>query len=330
MNNNIKNEVNQFQKRFGVFKKEISYKTVSEKTEVHELLMFVDDSSKEKAVVFVHAYGLLCMIFGKEETERFYFLEKNPHRSFLKLDACTDGSFFSNPFIDKIKNGRGFYEHFIRFCMDGGLKFGSSITHTTNSFLDDFFVNPNPDLDYLRKIISNKDPSCYGLWERLILQKYQEFMPNVVTRTIRHVVIDSQSPLLTLRIIFATMVSEEPAVRRIIEQQLIRRKDPKILNFFKMYFIPFMKTTIDILVNYPYYHDEMQWVFSSVIGRVQFAWISKSMFVCNTTIDRQKQIMEELATNARIKKTAKKTKSQTKRGKRNNQKKTHIGRRGRQ
>lgn len=328
--NIIKNEVNQFQKKFGIFRKQIQYETIDEETKPYELLMFIDDSSKKEVVVFVHVYHLFCMIFGEEETERFYFLDKNPHRSFLKLEMCTNGLFFSNPFIDRIKNGRILYDHFVNFCMDGALRFGSSLTYITNSFLDDFFINPSPDLHYLRKIISNKDPSCYGLWERLILQKYQDLMPNVITRTIRHAVVDSESPLLTLRIIFATMVSEEPAVRRIIEQQLKYRDDPKVLEFFKMHFVPFMKTTIDILINYPYYHDEMQWVFAGVVARVQFAWRSKSVFVCNTTINRQKQIMEELATNARIKKAAKKSKSQTKRGKRNNQKKTRIGRRGRQ
>jgi hypothetical protein len=215
-------------------------------------------------------------------------------------------------------------------CADGALNFGSSIMHITNCFLDDFFVDPKPNLDYLRKIISNKDPSCYGLWERLILKKYQEFMPNVVTRTIRHVVADSTTPLLTLRVIFATMISEEPAVRRIIEQQLRLRSDARTLEFFKMHFVPFMKVSIDVLINYPYYHDEMQWVFAGVIGRIQFAWKSKSISVCKITIDRQRQIMEQLATNARIKKAAKKSKSQTKRGRRSNQKKTRIGRRGRQ
>ncbi len=326
----IKKDLVPFENRFGVIKKNITYESLSGNPEEHQLFMFVDDTSKKGCTIFVHSYGLCCMIFGNEETERFYFTEKNPYASFVRLDVCINGSLFSESFLEKIKNGRESYDHFVGLAMDGVMAIGSSIMYATSTYLDDFFSSPNPDIEYLRKIISNKDPSCYGLWQRLIIHKYQEFMPNVVTRSIHHVVDHGKVPLLSLRIIFATMISEEPAVRRIIEQQLIARNELKNLEFFRMHFIPFIKAVIDILINYPYYHDEMQWVFAGTIARIQFAWRSKSMAVCKITVDKRRQTMDDLATNARIKKAAKKPKTQAKRGKRNNQKKTRIGRKGRQ
>lgn len=328
----IKKDLSNYEQRFGVFQRTILYETIDGALNPSKLFMFINDNNnpRKRGDVYVHSFGLCCMIFGREETERFYFLDKNPYASFVRLDTCVNGSLFSASFLEKIRNGRELYEHFLDLAMDGLMKPVSSIMYVTNSYMDDFFVNPQPDLEYLKKIISNKDPSCYGLWQRLIINKYQVRMPNVVTRSIEHTVHFGKVPLLALRIIFATMISEEPAVRRIIERQLTTRGEIEELDFFKLKFIPFMKACIDILVNYPYTHDEIQWLFAGVIGRIQFAWKSKSVFVCKITTDKRKQTMDDLATNAQIKKIAKKSKTQTKRGKRNNQKKQRIGRKGRQ
>jgi hypothetical protein len=126
------------------------------------------------------------------------------------------------------------------------------------------------------------------------------------------------------------MIAEEPAVRRIVEQQLLSQKEKELYDFFTIHYLPFIKVCIDILINYPYYHDDIYWAFSSVIGRIQFAWKSKSIHVCKVTVDDRRKTLEDLATNARIKKATKKSKTQAKRGKRTNQKKARIGRRGRQ
>lgn len=328
----IKKDLSFYQQKFGVFERDIIYETINGESNKFSLFMFINDNNnpKKRGDIYVHSYGLCCMIFGKEETHRFYFLEKNPYASFVRLDSCVNGSLFSSSFLEKIRNGHALYDHFLELAMDGLMKMKTGVMYVTNTYMDDFFVNPNPDIEYLKKIISNKDPSCYGLWQRLIIQRYQIRMPNVVTRSIEHSIHDGKIPLIALRIIFATMVAEEPAVRRIIERQLTNKGEVEELEFFKFHFVPFIKICIDVLINYPYAHDEIQWVFAGTIARIQLAWQSKSKHICKITVDKRKQTMDALATNAQIKRVAKKSKPHTKRGKRNNQKKLRIGRKGRQ
>ncbi len=320
-----------FQRRFGVIERTIYYENINGETEIHMLRMSVDNTnSLKRSIVYVYTADLYGMIFGKERGILVYSSKSNLFKSFVELNQCINGELFSESFLESIPHGRELYEHFLDIVSDGGLRFDSSIIHITTSYMDDFFLNPNPDLEYLRRIISNKDPACYVIWERLVLQKYKKYMPNVVTRMINYSVLNSATPLLTLRVIFATMVSEEPAVRRIVKCQLLNRKEEKTYSFFINHFIPFIKTSIDILVNFPYYHDNIYLVFAYVIGRIQTAWRSKSLHICKVTIDDRRKTLEDLATNARIKKATKKSKTQAKRGKRVNQKKVRIGRRGRQ
>jgi hypothetical protein len=326
----IQRSIDEFKRKFGVFERTIYYENINDQLEICTLRTSIDQTSPNGFKTLVNSFDLFTMIFGKDRTDRFYLTPMNPFRSFVDLDVCKRGELFSESFLEGIPDGIALYEHFLMMAGDGILKFRSSIIHITTSYMDDFFSNPNPDIEYLQKIISNKDPSCYGLWERIVLEKYKMYMPRIVTRGIYHSTFQGTVPLLTLKVIFATMISEEPAARRIVQQQLLDRKEKETYDYFMIHFLPFIKTCIDILVNYPYYHDDIYLAYSYVIGRIQFAWNSKSIHVCKITVDDRRKTLEDLATNARIKKATKKSKSQTKRGKRTNQKKIRIGRRGRQ
>jgi len=116
-----------------------------------------------------------------------------------------------------------------------------------------------------------------------------------------------------LRVIFLTMISEETATIPIILGQLRRHPDnPNArakLEYFQTRLLPFLKITVDTLLNYSFYHDNILWAHAACVGRVQMAWNSMSVSVCMVTIDHhnaQKAELAKAASATRAKKTPKK------------------------
>ena len=207
-------------------------------------------------------------------------------------------------------------------------------------FLDDFLCEPEPDVDYLCKIISGRDPERLGIWERAVKTKYKEMMPNMVTRMVQYACEKSKS-LLLLRVVFLMMVSEEAAVVPIITGQLRRHMNDEIgvegpfkrraamaqrkLRYFEDHFLPFLKIAVDVLLNFSYYHDNITWAYVAFVGRAQMAWNSLSISVCAVTIEYDKMEKKSLASAAsatKAKKTPKKPKAPGAAGTRKKKKKT--------
>jgi len=219
-------------------------------------------------------------------------------------------------------------------------------------FLDDFLCEPEPDVEYLCRIISSRDPDRLGIWERAVKTKYKEMMPNMVTRMVQYACEKSKS-LLLLRVVFLMMVSEEAAVVPIITGQLKRHTNDEImsllsvesrfqsqrtiknkrraalallkLRYFEDHFLPFLKIAVDVLLNFSYYHDNITWAYVAFVGRAQMAWNSLSVSVCAVTIEydkTKKKSMASAASAIKAKKTPKKPKAPGAAGTRKKKKKT--------
>ena len=62
--------------------------------------------------------------------------------------------------------------------------------------------------------------------------------------------------------------------------------------------MPFLKIAVDVLLNFPYYHDNINWAFVAFVGRAQMAWNSLSVSVCTVTIEYDKTEKKNLASAA--------------------------------
>lgn len=146
------------------------------------------------------------------------------------------------------------------------------------SFLDLFCMRKGHiDIDTLRTIITCQDPARYGMWERLVLEKYGRFMPNMVTRRVRFAV-NTADPYLDITFIFFVCMGFEPACQRIITKQLERERCVPDYVFFTQEFVKFAKHAITILLRYPVTADDAHHVVNTCVSVLQMTWLSKTVY----------------------------------------------------
>lgn len=134
------------------------------------------------------------------------------------------------------------------------------------------------ELTTLQKIITNPDPKCYGIWERLVVQKYGSRMPNMITRRIRFAVMDSSDPYLFADFIFFVCMGFEPACQRIITQQLQRKRKVFEHKFFTNTFVKFARHAIIIMLRYPITRDDANHVFNTCVSLLKLTWTAKTTY----------------------------------------------------
>jgi hypothetical protein len=168
----------------------------------------------------------------------------------------------------------------------------------TECYLDDFFSNPEPEIEYLQDIISQKgSPDSQGLFEVLTRIKYSDMMHFYVTRLIRWATrgdMDPVSRLLLLRIIFIVMVSEDPAIQHVISYQLKEdHKNYRKLTFFEKEFLPFLKALVDVFVNFSYEEDNIYACFVITVSYVHMVWRSQASAPCRLTTSHEAALKAE-------------------------------------
>lgn len=305
----------------------LPYKETEMKTIQISYFIIVRDN---KIYTFVHIIDLLTVIFDAATAHAIYEKLPNGNHNFHSFNLFLEKNFFEKDFFKLLKEKDERINHFKK---QGGEKIfweTSDYIDETQCFIDDFFLDPNPDMGYLKKILSNTEQGSFGLWERLVSEKYKDFMVNTTTRQIHHTINHGLKPELSHRMIFIMMLSEEPSVQRLVRMQLIRAQNFNTLQYLDSYFIPFLKVAVELMLSFSFYHNNIQELFGLTLGRVHFAWSSKSISTCSITIDNYKQLQEKLASDARTKKAKKvEKKVAADRAQRRQKKPTRKGRRGR-
>lgn len=136
----------------------------------------------------------------------------------------------------------------------------------------DSFCRPDPNIPYLQKIITNPDPDCYGLWERIVLYELGEYAHNFLTRNLRYAVLEYTEPLLYIRFFFFAMIGMEFGLQTIIKKQLERAGDTKRLEFFQTVFIPFARSSQQTLIAQPFDRKNSKRLILLFVALLQFAW----------------------------------------------------------
>lgn len=154
----------------------------------------------------------------------------------------------------------------------------------------DLFCAPKSTVDVglLQKIVTNPDPACYGIWERLVIQKYGSRMPNMITRRIRFAVTATRDPYLDTVFIFFVCMGFEPACQLIITQQLKRKRKEFEHNFFTQTFVRFARHAIIILLRYPVTRDDAHHVINTCVSLLKVTW--KSKVVCFSAISTRHEL----------------------------------------
>lgn len=144
----------------------------------------------------------------------------------------------------------------------------------------DLFCAPKSQVDVgvLQKIITNPDPERYGIWERLVIQKYGRRMPNMITRRIRFAVTQTRDPYLDTVFIFFICMGFEPACQRIITQQLQRKRKKAEHVFFTQEFVKIARNFITILLRYPVTRDDVHHVINTCVSLLKVTWTAKTVY----------------------------------------------------
>ena len=141
----------------------------------------------------------------------------------------------------------------------------------------DSFCRPDPNIPYLQKIITNPDPKCYGLWERIVVYELGEYAHNFLTRNLRYAVLEFDNPLPFIRMIFFCMVGMEFGLQTIIEKQLARAGDTKRLEFFKTTFVPFARSSEKSLIAQPFDLNNSFRLILTFVSLLQFTWKTQTV-----------------------------------------------------
>lgn len=160
---------------------------------------------------------------------------------------------------------------------------------TSTCYLDLFCMRRGQvDIEILKKIVTCPDPERYGLWERLVTQKYGKFMPNVVTACIRYAVNRTKDPYINVVFIFFVCLGFEPACQRIITKQLERAGLYQDNVFFTQEFVKFAYHTFTVMMRYPITQEDAVHVFTYCVSVLQTTWLTKSTYfsIISTTFER--------------------------------------------
>lgn len=146
-------------------------------------------------------------------------------------------------------------------------------------FLDLFCMpRSHVDVEVLKNIVTCTDPARYGMWERLVLEKYGRFMPNMVTRRIRYAATRTKDPYLDIVFIFFVFMGFEHACQRVIIKQLEREGCVEEHKFFTQEFVKFARHSITILFRYPITRDDAHHVINTCVTLLQMTWYAKTTY----------------------------------------------------
>lgn len=150
---------------------------------------------------------------------------------------------------------------------------------TASCFLDLFCLpRSHVEIDTLRSIVTCTDPRRYGLWERLVLEKYGRFMPNMVTRRIRFATTRTKDPLLDITFLFFVFMGFEHACQRVIVKQLERAECVKDHKFFTEVFVKFARNNITIFLRQPITRDDARHALNMCVTLLQLTWSCKTTY----------------------------------------------------
>lgn len=150
---------------------------------------------------------------------------------------------------------------------------------TTSCFLDLFCMRKDAvDIEILKKIITNRDPRRYGIWELLLLYTYGDRMSNTITNRIRYSVETKSDPYLDIVFIFFTCMGFEPSCQLIITKQLEREQKPFEYTFFTQEFVKFAKHAINVLLRYPFTQDDTYHAVNTCVSMLQMTWLGKTVY----------------------------------------------------
>lgn len=144
-------------------------------------------------------------------------------------------------------------------------------------FVDTFTDNVNPNIEYMRAIISrpHEDPNQHGFWEMIVRLETGDYMRNLITRGIRFAAFHGPQPLVILRFIFFVMVGTEHGVRQVIRGQLQRAGNEEKLAFFDNVFAPFAQSAYDSLVEQPFEHFNVSRLLLVFTAVLQTTWLTR-------------------------------------------------------
>lgn len=146
-------------------------------------------------------------------------------------------------------------------------------------FLDLFCMRKSEvDIEVLKKIITNRNPEQYGIWERLILHKYGDRMSNTITNRIRYAVERKSDPYLDIVFIFFACMGFEPACQLIITKQLERERKSDDYTFFTQEFVKFARNSITILLRTPFTQEDTYHIVNTCVTVLQMTWIAKTTY----------------------------------------------------
>ncbi len=176
----------------------------------------------------------------------------------------------------------------------------------STSYLDDFFLKPEPDIEYLRNILINPKSACYGIVQQSILKYFTKEMLDFVTEMIMATCTVIPEPLAQMRVIFCVYIVRVEGVRIIIQRQLQRNKDLKGLEFFERYFVKFATIIIQAFLNHPFYPEDINFVFGMTAAKLQTFWATKCTALLTIEMDYEQKLIAEHHRRIQEKKESKK------------------------
>jgi len=121
-----------------------------------------------------------------------------------------------------------------------------------------------------------------GLWDEIINQQMKGFYPPWVSRPFKWLWENVKGPLLVLELkwYFFFYIGTEEGVRRLIDQQLDRAKDPRA-KYFREVFTPFAQTAYRCFTDQPLIHSNIDRFVKIYLNHLEYAWRTQSSATFN-------------------------------------------------
>jgi hypothetical protein len=159
------------------------------------------------------------------------------------------------------------------------------------SFIDIFYCSD--DLEFMKKIIYHKDEiEGYGLWQMTVTQYFGKIMKNTTTRMVEFCATKTSTYTMSeMRILFAMLLTNVPAIQHIVVSQMMRAGDDDSRIFFENYFLKSLQITLHVMLNHSFNIDDIDWVFYTTASYIQYQWQTKTTSMLKLNLDHEIKLL---------------------------------------
>lgn len=149
--------------------------------------------------------------------------------------------------------------------------------------------------DLLRKVAVTGDERHRSLWDRLLLVRYENYMPKSVSRMFHYAVDGPRSDLnlLVVHFLYFLMLGHEPYCQIIVMNELKEAGDLKRAEFFNCTFLPEIQLYYEIMFGWPYTTETLVDIVHVLIARLKSSWRMQSAYNFVVTRDEEKRRMQK-------------------------------------